>query len=356
MSDLIFYTFIVCLVLLIVVFVFLIDKYIIKKTFKYLFYALLGLFWLLSIFSVFYFTFPSIVVLSDLSKDVDSNATWFLLQLEVHNTFNIDVKGLNYRKFLYLDWWKGNVSLFVPLPEKSNHYTISLSDEWNREYSKNITIMQNNKTFKQPSFKILNDLSKESKSENYTLMIEVQNVTSLDIEDLDDFKKNFSLSWVKQIVSVDVPLKQQYVNLFYIIVEKWTTLEKRERISLDREETLTEKNNYEKEKKQKSLIEMRTNPERYVEILKDSWYVWGFDNVAIHSFSLKNNSNLIYKNIKLVATYYSASNTLLRSNEKIIYDVIWPWETKKFTDFNFWLIPDQVDSSQLKVVAVVIEN
>ncbi len=115
------------------------------------------------------------------------------------------------------------------------------------------------------------------------------------------------------------------------------------------------KSKIEKDKVQKELSakqeleEQKTNPEKYLEIIKSNrrmdwfWTVWMLD------ITIKNNSSFDYKDISITQTYYSKSKTEIWSKNHDILDIIPSWKTKTFKNINMWFVNSQASSSRTKI-------
>lgn len=105
------------------------------------------------------------------------------------------------------------------------------------------------------------------------------------------------------------------------------------------------------EVKQKELAlkrkEMIDYPEKYLEITPKNWYLGGFGSVAIHSLSIKNTSEVDYKDIKLQFVYSGNSGTILSTNSYTIYDTIPAGQTKTFNELNVGFVNSQVTNSSV---------
>ena len=115
------------------------------------------------------------------------------------------------------------------------------------------------------------------------------------------------------------------------------------------------KSKIEEDKAQKELLakqeleEQKTNPEKYLEIIKYNrrmdwfWTIWMLD------ITIKNNSSFDYKDISITQTYYSKSKTEIWSKNHDILDIIPSWKTKTFKNINMWFVNSQASSSSTKI-------
>ena len=89
--------------------------------------------------------------------------------------------------------------------------------------------------------------------------------------------------------------------------------------------------------------------------LEFSWDKAGFDNIMEVNFTITNEGQYTVKDIEITCTHYAKSDTRIDSNERVIYDVIAPSETKKFEKFSMGFIHSQAVSSSCNITDLVIK-
>lgn len=86
-----------------------------------------------------------------------------------------------------------------------------------------------------------------------------------------------------------------------------------------------------------------------------NWGKGGFDSVMLVDFEFTNKSKYTVKDIKVVCESKANSGTAIDKNQKVIYEIIKPGETKKVQRFNMGFLHSQATSTacgveDLKVV------
>lgn len=104
------------------------------------------------------------------------------------------------------------------------------------------------------------------------------------------------------------------------------------------------------------LQDQKSNPENYIEVVKNDWALDWFWTVATHTITLKNTSAIDYKDITLKAVYFSNSDTELDSTRKTIYEILPAGTTKTFKDVNFWFVHSQSSKSKVSVTSASLKE
>lgn len=112
----------------------------------------------------------------------------------------------------------------------------------------------------------------------------------------------------------------------------------------------------EKQAQELKMIDMKSHPENYIEVLSNNSKKGGFDTVAIHDIVLKNNSEIGYRNIKLKFVYTADNGTELSSNSYIAYLDILPGQELAINDINTGFVHSQASKNGVRVTdAEVLE-
>jgi len=90
-----------------------------------------------------------------------------------------------------------------------------------------------------------------------------------------------------------------------------------------------------------------------VEIKKYSARLDGFGTVMVATFTLKNLSSYVVKDIEVQCDHYGASGTKLGTSRKIIYQSLKSQQTLTFPEVNMGFVPDQADSFNCRTVSFV---
>ncbi len=133
------------------------------------------------------------------------------------------------------------------------------------------------------------------------------------------------------------------------VIEKQLTPEEQAKIDADK------KAEAERIAKENLAEDQRENPEKYIEVTQNKREMDWFGTVAVHSITLKNNSQFDYKDITLKATYYSSSETQLDSSNQTIYEILPAGATKTFKNINFWFAHSQSKSSVVTIKSASIK-
>lgn len=96
------------------------------------------------------------------------------------------------------------------------------------------------------------------------------------------------------------------------------------------------------EEHEKSVVEAKSSPEKFLQIAKSSWNKTGFDTIAELSITIKNNSPITIKDIGIICSFYGNSPTKIDEERTIIYDYIGAGSTKTFKNINLGFIGQQV--------------
>lgn len=111
----------------------------------------------------------------------------------------------------------------------------------------------------------------------------------------------------------------------------------------------------EQKHKETLLKDQKNNPENYIEVVDYNRDKEWFGTVANFSLTLKNNSQIDYKDISLKAIYYSKSDTELDSNRATIYEILPAWATKTFKSVNFWFVHSQTSKAKVSVTSAELK-
>lgn len=116
------------------------------------------------------------------------------------------------------------------------------------------------------------------------------------------------------------------------------------------QETQDRISRYEIQKYQEQLREFQSNPVRKLELVDFNPDRGGFGAILMVSFTLKNNYDRRFSDIKVRFIEKGKSGTEINSRELTIYDSIEAGETKKFNDFNVGFVNSQTDSVSMDIV------
>ncbi|MFA5352365.1 MAG: hypothetical protein WC304_03760 [Candidatus Gracilibacteria bacterium] len=100
-------------------------------------------------------------------------------------------------------------------------------------------------------------------------------------------------------------------------------------------------------------VDMRANPEKYIEVKLLKSYRDGFGTVGMHDVELTNKATIDYKDIELRFTYFSKSQATLDNKTYAIYDILPAGTKKKFNDLNTGFLNEAV---QIDAVSVYVKR
>lgn len=206
-----------------------------------------------------------------------------------------------------------------------------------------------------PSYTIVSEIPEVIQTETYTLTLGVTDTKIAKInEDVvnvinDKIEKTFDLIQPETKVKITLWNDDTAITDTIILTRKMTDEEKTELKAQKAEEERLKKEKEEQAERETMQEDMRRYPVRYIEVVKNGWTLWGFWTVASHDITLKNTSDIDYKDITVVATYYSPSGTKLSSSVKTIYEVLPAGKTIIFRDINMGFVNDQVAKASVSV-------
>lgn len=87
------------------------------------------------------------------------------------------------------------------------------------------------------------------------------------------------------------------------------------------------------------------SPEKFVKIVEFSWTKEAFGNIMELDITLKNELPFAVKDIEIRCDHYAPSGTKIDSNERTIFEVMQPGETRSFQDFNMGFIHTQAEKT-----------
>ena len=93
------------------------------------------------------------------------------------------------------------------------------------------------------------------------------------------------------------------------------------------------------------------HPKKYITLTDINWAKEGFGIVVIASFTLKNTSQIDFKDIMIKCEFYAASGTMIDQSHKTVYEIIKSNKTKRIKGFNLGFINNQVRSGRCDVTS-----
>ena len=97
------------------------------------------------------------------------------------------------------------------------------------------------------------------------------------------------------------------------------------------------------------------NPQDYIEITKENWKKGGFETVGLHTLTLKNNSDLTYKDVVIKFDYYTNTNKFLGRKIRTIYEYLSPNKEITINELNTGFIPTDAKEVKIEIITALTE-
>lgn len=111
-----------------------------------------------------------------------------------------------------------------------------------------------------------------------------------------------------------------------------------------------------KEYKQNQKRKLQTEkPQDFIKITKQNWKKGGFETVGLHTLTLKNNSNLTYKDVVVKFDYYTNTNKFLERKVRTIYEYLPPNKEITINELNTGFIPTDAKEVKIGIITALTE-
>ncbi|MGI8961550.1 MAG: hypothetical protein ACR2IV_17670 [Bryobacteraceae bacterium] len=80
-----------------------------------------------------------------------------------------------------------------------------------------------------------------------------------------------------------------------------------------------------------------------------SWYKEGFGSIMMANFTIRNDGDLMVKDLEIECTHSAPSGTEIDSNARTIYEIVPPHTSRRFRNFNMGFIVEQAASSSCEI-------
>lgn len=139
-----------------------------------------------------------------------------------------------------------------------------------------------------------------------SVSISLYNLAHLYFYDLNDLKN--AKYYYKQFINVATEDDRQWYDIAKNQLKEWPSEIK----------TLED---FAKKRKEKKIKDQKENPAKYLEITKSVWLKDEYGIYGILDISIKNHSNIDYKDLVIKIKYYAETGTFLSAESKTIYKV-----------------------------------
>lgn len=102
------------------------------------------------------------------------------------------------------------------------------------------------------------------------------------------------------------------------------------------------------------LNNYRKYPDRYIRISNESWKYDDNDQIAFHSFTLKNIAGVAYSGIQIRATYLNAEGKTLQSQVLKIPGTLAAYQIKKIKDITARKVPPECAQALIAITTASI--